>query len=171
MMIEKLGFFSKLIGYFIMLTMPLAAKLTQAGSSRLAQAGTMDGGILSNESLRAFATTYSYFMLILASVVFLFIGSVVGVFYPTPKYGPRPYPKWVKLLLSMAGGSLAFIYYIETNKDITPIILVWVAAVSFVFPAIAHLIHAAAIKATGLRLMVNQTDLDDINKQFDDREE
>ncbi|OTG87864.1 hypothetical protein B9T34_16135 [Acinetobacter sp. ANC 3813] len=170
-MIEKLGIVSKAIGYFLMVAMPLAADLAQAGSTRLAQTSAMHGHVLSNDSLRSFAVTYSYFMLILASLVFLVIGSIVGVFYPTPKYGPRPYPKWIKLLLSIAGGSLAFIYYISTKKDIGPIILLWVAAVSFVFPAIAHLIHAAAIKAASLRLSVNQSDIDQINKSFDDREE
>lgn len=170
-MIDKLGICSKVIGYLLMLTIPFATELTQASGSRISQAGAVHESLLSNESLRNFAATYSYFMLILASIVFLLIGSIVGVFYPTPKYGPRPYPKWLKLLLSMAGGSLAFIYYIATNKDITPIILIWVAAVSFVFPAIAHLIHAAAIKAASLRLMVNTSDIEEINKSFDDREE
>jgi 4-hydroxybenzoate polyprenyltransferase len=65
-------------------------------------------------------------------VFFLIVGSVVGYFYPTPKYGVKPYPKWLKLLISMGGGVLAFIYYIATKKDIHSVVIIWVACISFV---------------------------------------
>jgi len=126
----------------------------------------VDPGILSNESLSNFAATYSYSVVILSSLVFLIIGSTVGYFYPTPQYGLKPYPKWVKVLISVGGGLLAFVYYLEVKNTITPAVIWWVAGVSFVFPAIIHLIHAAAIKITGLKLLITDKDLKRINKSF-----
>lgn len=121
---------------------------------------------LSNDAIRYFIENYSYSVVIVACVFFLIIGSVVGYFYPAPKYGVKPYPKWLKILISMGGGMLAFIHYIHSQKDITPAVIIWVAGVSFVAPAIIHLIHAAAIKFTGMKLLVSDEDLKRINKSF-----
>lgn len=88
------------------------------------------------------------------------------LFLPNAKYGVKPYPKWVKVLISVAGGSLAFVYYIESQRDITPAVIIWVGGVSFVFPAIIHLVHAAAIKFTGMKLLVSNEDLKRIVKSF-----
>ena len=126
----------------------------------------VDANLLSNDSLSRFAETYSYSVVIIGCLVFLVIGSTVGYFYPTPQYGPKAYPKWVKVLISVGCGSLAFIYYIETQKTISAAAIIWVAGVSFVSPAIIHLVHAAAIKATGLKLMISDEDLKKIRKTF-----
>ena len=97
---------------------------------------------------------------------FLIVGSTVGYFYPTPQYGLKPYPKWVKVLISVGGGLLAFVYYIESQKTISAAVIIWVAGVSFVSPAIIHLVHAAAIKFTGLKLLISDEDLKKIRKTF-----
>lgn len=123
---------------------------------------------LSNSYIRDFASTYSDFILIVGCLFLLAAGSTIGYFFPTPQYGAKPLPKPIKLLISIVGGCLAFIYYIHTEKTITPAVIWWVAAVSFVSPAIIHLVHAAAIKFTGMRVGVTQEDLDIIRKSFKD---
>jgi hypothetical protein len=165
-MIYKIGGVSDFLGRIIIIFLPFLAEYAQAQSN----SESLNNDVLSNEYLRNFAMTYSYLILIVGSIVFLVIGSVVGYFYPTPKYGVKPFPKWVKLLISITGGCLAFIYYLETKGDIKPIVIAWVACVSFVSPAIAHLIHAGAIKFTSLKTGVTNEDLESINKSFGDEE-
>jgi len=166
-MIYKIGGVSDFLGRIIIIFLPFLAEYAQAQ----ANSKSLNNDVLSNEFLRNFAMTYSYLILIVGSLIFLVIGSVVGYFYPTPKYGVKPFPKWLKLLISITGGCLAFIYYIETKNDIQPIIIGWVACVSFVSPAIAHLVHAGAIKLTGLNIGVTDKDLEQINKSFGDEEQ
>jgi len=126
--------------------------------------------MLSNESVRNIASNYSDSLLTLACIFFLGIGTMVGYFHPTPKYGLKPYPKFIKVLISVGMGSLAFLYYLETNQQITPAVCIYVAGVSFVGPAIIHLIHAAAIKGTSLNTGVTDEDLDRINRSFQDED-
>lgn len=120
----------------------------------------------SNEMIRYFSTLYSDVILIVSCVVLLVFGSTIGYFFPTPKYGAKPFPKPIKLMISVFGGILAFIYYVHTEKNITPAVVIWVAGVSFVFPAIIHLFHAAAIKITGSKVNITDQDLKDIESTF-----
>ena len=101
-MIKVIGRLCYLMGCMLSVTTPFIAKYASANNA-------LNNNVLSNDGLRNMVTTYSYFLLIIASVFFLIVGSVVGYFYPTPKYGVKPYPKWLKLLISMGGGVLAFI--------------------------------------------------------------
>lgn len=126
--------------------------------------------MLSNDHVRSLATNYSDSLLIVACVFFLCVGTLVGYFYPTPKYGLKPYPKFLKIVISVALGTLAFMYYLEDNKQITPAVCIYVAGVSFVAPAIIHLIHAAVIKGVGLKLNVTEDDLSRINRSFRDED-
>lgn len=162
-MIKVIGRLSYLMGCMLSVATPFIAEYTLANN-------TLDNNVLSNDGLRNFATTYSYFLLIIASMFFLVIGSVVGYFYPTPQYGVKPYPKWLKLLISMGGGILGFIYYIETKKDITPVVIIWVACISFVFPAIIHLVHAGIIKFVMGKANLTEDDVKQIVKSFGDQE-
>lgn len=127
--------------------------------------------VLHNDNMRAWAAGYSDSLLIIACIFFLFAGTLVGYFYPTPRYGLKPYPKSIKIVISITFGLLAFVYYLEDNQTITPAVCVYVAGVSFVAPAIIHLIHAAAIKFTGLKFLITEEDLDRINKSFKDKED
>lgn len=161
-MIKIVGRLCDLVGRVLLITTPFIVEYAMAGSA--------SSGVLTNDGLRYFATTYSYFLLIMASVLFLIVGSVVGYFYPTPQYGVKPYPKWIKLLISMGGGILGFIYYIETKNDITPIIIIWVACVSFVSPAIIHLVHAGVIKFAMGKANLTDDDIKRIRDSFGDQE-
>ncbi len=127
--------------------------------------------LFTNETLRSAASIYSDAILLVSCLMLLILGSTIGYFFPTPRYGAKPYPKPLKLLISIFGGVLAFIYYIHTENNITPAVVIWVAGVSFVSPAIIHLFHAAAIKITGSKLDVTDEDIDRISQSFDrDRE-
>ncbi len=122
--------------------------------------------VFSNETIRTFSTLYSDVILIASCIVLMIFGSTIGYFFPTPKYGAKPFPKPIKLMISVFGGVLAFVYYIHTEKNITPAVIIWVAGVSFVFPAIIHLFHAAAIKITGSKVNITDQDLKDIESTF-----
>ena len=126
---------------------------------------------MSNEGIRLIVSIYSDAIIIIACIVLSIAGSVVGYFFPIPKYGPEPMPKPVKLLLSMIGGMLAFVYYIHTQQLITPAVIIWVFGVSFVFPAIAHLLHAAAIKFTGSRANISAEELKQIAESFQKKDQ
>ncbi len=162
-MIKVIGRLCYLMGCLLSVTTPFIAKYASANN-------TLNNNVLSNDGLRNMVTTYSYFLLIIASVFFLIVGSVVGYFYPTPKYGVKPYPKWLKLLISMGGGVLAFIYYIATKKDIHSVVIIWVACISFVSPAIIHLVHAGIIKFVMGKANLTEDDVKQIVKSFGDRE-
>lgn len=123
--------------------------------------------LLSNETLRSAASIYSDAILLVSCFILLILGSTIGYFFPTPRYGAKPYPKPLKLIISVFGGLLAFVYYIHTENNITPAVLIWVAGVSFVSPAIIHLFHAAAIKITGSKLDITDEDVDRISQSFD----
>lgn len=122
--------------------------------------------LFSNETIRNFSTLYSDVILITSCIVLMIFGLTIGYFFPTPKYGAKPFPKPIKLMISVFGGVLAFVYYVHTEKNITPAVIIWVAGVSFVFPAIIHLFHAAAIKITGSKVNITDQDLKDIESTF-----
>lgn len=161
-MIKEIGALCDLAGRIIILFVPFAMEYAIASNSH---------DLLTNDGLRLIVASYSYILLIILSLIFLIIGSIVGYFYPTPRYGLRPYPKPIKVLISVAGGVLAFIYYIETKKDISPTIIIWVACVSFVFPAIIHLIHAFAIKFTSNKLNLSDEDLKRISRSLGNKDD
>lgn len=127
--------------------------------------------LFTNETVREAVSIYSDAILLVSCFILLIFGTTIGYFFPTPRYGAKPYPKPLKLLISIFGGVLAFIYYIHTEKDITPAVVIWVAGVSFVSPAIIHLVHAAAIKITGSKLDITDEDLDRISQSFDREKE
>lgn len=166
-MIEKIGLFFSLMWRLMWCAFPWVTEYAVAAHSNTM---SVKSNMLDNDSMRHFASNYSDSMLIAACIFFLFSGTLVGYFYPTPKYGLKPYPKPIKILISITFGLLAFVYYLEGNSAITPAVCVYVAGVSFVAPAIIHLIHAAAIKFTGLKLLINDEDLDRINKSFKDED-
>lgn len=157
-MIKVVGRFCDWTGRIMLFSTPFVVDI--------AAASAVSNGYLTNDSLRSFATTYSYFLLIIASLIFLVLGSVVGYFYPTPEYGVKPYPKWLKLIISVGGGILGFIYYVETKNDIAPVIIIWVACISFVFPAIIHLIHAGIIKFVMGKANLTDEDIKRIQDSF-----
>ena len=166
-MIDRIGLGFSLMWRVLWCAFPL---VTDYATAALASSSVKTGNFFSNDNVRHVATNYSDSLIIIACIFFLFAGSLVGYFYPTPRYGLKPYPKFVKVVISMTFGLLAFLYYLDGNKGITPAVCVYVAGVSFVAPAIIHLIHAAAIKFTGLKLGVTDDDLERINRQFRDEE-
>lgn len=157
-MIKVVGQVCDWIGRVMLLSTPLVVEYASASSTNV--------GLLTNDGIRGFATTYSYILMIIASLFFLMLGSIVGYFYPTPQYGVKPYPKWLKLVISVGGGTLAFIYYIETKSDLSVAIIIWVAAISFVSPAIIHLIHAGFIKFVMGKANLTDEDIKRISESF-----
>lgn len=127
--------------------------------------------VFRNENIRTVAASYSDVLLMICCLIFLIIFTTIGYFFPTPQYGPKPYPKIIKILISVSCGILAFIYYLHTEKVINFAAIFWVAGVSFVSPATIHLIHAAAIKLAGTKTNVTDEDLKKINESFRRREE
>lgn len=161
-MIKECGMLSDVLGRVTIPFVPFIMERAVASSST--------NEILTNSGLRFIATEYSYLLLITASLIFLIIGSIIGYFYPTPEYGLKAYPKQLKLLISVGGGVLAFIYYIETQKDLTPTVIIWVACVSFVFPAIIHLIHAFIVKFIQNKMNLSDNDIKRISEHLDNQE-
>lgn len=137
---------------------------------RVFMSANIDQALLSNESLRGMATNYSDSITIGLCLIVVIIGSLLGVFYPTPAYGSKPMPTWMKATVSVVAGILAFAYYIEQKKSISPAVCIWVAGVSFVAPAILHLLHAGAIKFVSRKLKITKADINRINKSFKDWE-
>lgn len=160
-MIKECGMLSDAVGRVTVPFVPFMMERVAISSSN---------DLLTNNGLRYFATEYSYILLITASLIFLIIGSIIGYFYPTPEYGLKAYPKQLKLLISIGGGALAFIYYIETQKDLTPTVIVWVACVSFVFPAIIHLIHTFIVKFVQNKMNLSDDDIKRITDQLNNHD-
>lgn len=156
-----LGLFWRIMWFFL----PLVSEVA------LANKPTFNPLTLTNEGLRSLTSIYSDAILLVSCFVLLIFGTTIGYFFPTPKYGAKPYPKPLKLLISVFGGILAFIYYVHTEKMITPAVVIWVAGVSFVSPAIIHLVHAAAIKFTGSKLNVTDEDVTRVEQSFNRNEE
>lgn len=161
-MIKEFGVLSDGLGRFSIAFVPLVMDKALASNTT--------SELLTNNWLRYFATEYSYALLIIASFVFLIIGSVIGYFYPTPEYGLKAYPKQLKLLISICGGVLAFIYYLQTQKDLMPTVIIWVACVSFVFPAIIHLVHAFIVKFAQNKMNLSDDDIKRITDQLNNQE-
>lgn len=166
-MVDRFGMFFSLSWRILWCLFPFVTEVARASLNKTE--GTKLS-VLSNDNVRNVASNYSDTILVLACFLFLFAGTFVGYFYPTPKYGLKPYPKYVKVFISIIGGMLAFFYYLEDNQNITPAVCIYVAGVSFVAPAIIHLIHAFAIKFTGNNLNITDEDLDRINRSFKDEE-
>lgn len=166
-MTDFMQFFMGLLGRIIWIISPLIVEIFDRV---FIGENTSHLSILSNDSIRGMATNYSDSLTILLCLLVVCVGSILGVFYPTPKYGDRPMPKWLKGILSVTAGVMAFAYYIDTKKNISPAICIWVAGVSFVAPAIVHLVHAGAIKFVGKKLKITGMDLKRIRKSFWDSE-
>jgi hypothetical protein len=129
---------------------------------------TKTASLLTNEVLRESTASHSDFILTVACVIVLILGSTIGYFFPTPQYGAKPIPKPIKLLISITCGFIAFVYYIHSENEITTGVIFWVAGVSFVSPAIIHLFHAAMIKKAEEKTGVTEEDLERIKKTFRD---
>ncbi|MFH3798512.1 hypothetical protein WAI54_12265 [Acinetobacter baumannii] len=160
-MSDVLKFFLALLWRVVWLFLPC----TKAAYAAL-ENNPKGAAFLTNEALRQSTASHSDLILTLACLVVLICGTTIGYFFPTPEYGAKPLPKPLKLLISMTCGFLAFVYYIDTENNITPAVIIWVAGVSFVSPAIIHLVHAAGIKFFGVQLGVTDKDLKVINKSF-----
>lgn len=108
------------------------------------------------------AVQYSDELIVAACIFLLVISSVTGVLYKTPVYGGKPLPMTVKAPVCVAGGFCAFLYCLHVDKALTLLTPMWVGGMSFIAPAILHLVHALLIKHFGMRLGVDQAVLDQL---------
>lgn len=114
------------------------------------QALAKSGGSEQPTNLGAFALMYSNELIVVACLILLVLSSIIGVFYKTPVYGGKPLSLWLKAPICIAGGFIAFLYSLYLDKCLTLLTPIWVGGVSFIAPAIIHLVHAALIKHFGL---------------------
>jgi hypothetical protein len=107
------------------------------------------GGGENTTNLGAFALQYSDELIAVSCLILLVLRSGIGVFYKTPVYGGKPLSLWLKAPICVAGGFIAFLYSLYLDKSLTLLTPIWVGGVSFIAPAIIHLVHAALIKHFG----------------------
>lgn len=103
-------------------------------------------------TLDSIVQSYPSELIIIACGVLLLACSVIGVWYPTPNYGGKPIPIWLKAPICIIGGFFAFLYCLYIDKSLTLLTPLWVGGISFVSPALIHLVHAALIKFVGMRI-------------------
>jgi hypothetical protein len=115
--------------------------------------------------LSAFAVQYSDELIVSACLFLLLISSYIGVFYQTPVYGGKPMPLWLKAPVCITGGFIAFLFCLHIDKALTLLTPIYVGAMSFISPAIIHLIHAVLIQKFGMRIGVNEELLKEIDAQ------
>lgn len=121
--------------------------LYQPANSVLAQQSTDKP----DQSLGHFAIQYSDELIVAACVFLLVLSSIIGVFYKTPVYGGKPLPLALKAPVCIVGGFCAFLYCLHVDQRLTLLTPIWVGAMSFIAPAILHLIHAVLIKHFGVK--------------------
>lgn len=117
------------------------------------------------QGIEAFALQYSGELIAVACIFLLLASSIIGVFYPTPVYGGKPIPLKLKAPICVVGGFCAFLYCLHIDKALTLLTPIWVGAMSFIAPAIIHLVHALLIKHFGVRFGVDQELLDQIQAE------
>lgn len=88
----------------------------------------------------------------------LALGVVMGTFYPAPEDTPKNLPFWLKFVISINGGILAFIYVLHADKQLTLLTPIWVWAVAFLFPAVIEILRSAGIQRTRDLLRMRQSD-------------
>lgn len=108
-----------------------------------------NGGSEHPTNLGAVVLQYSDELIVVACLILLTLSSIIGVFYKTPVYGGKPLSLWLKAPICIAGGFIAFLYSLYLDKCLTLLTPIWVGGVSFIAPAIIHLVHAALIKHFG----------------------
>ncbi|MCK4090636.1 hypothetical protein [Acinetobacter radioresistens] len=133
--------------------------LYQPVNQVLAQSGASG----SKTNLGAFALQYSDELLAVACLILLVLSSAIGVFYKTPVYGGKPLSLWLKAPICVTGGFVAFLYSLYLDKSLTLLTPIWVGGVSFIAPAIIHLIHAALIKHFGFQAGIDPEVLEKLN--------
>ncbi|WP_147433938.1 hypothetical protein [Acinetobacter chengduensis] len=109
-----------------------------------------------DSGLGQFAVQYSDELLVAACIFLMIISSFIGVFYKTPVYGGKPLPMWLKAPVCIAGGFIAFLFCLHVDKALTLLTPIYVGAVSFISPAVIHLVHAVLVQKFGLRLGVDE---------------
>lgn len=92
--------------------------------------------------------TYPTELILFGSILCLFLGSLLGTFYPVPEdVKKRPMSLGIKFLVSVSFGVIAFIYVLHVDKGLTLLNPVWVGGVAFIAPAIVEIVRAWLIKA------------------------
>lgn len=104
-----------------------------------------------SKGVTQWAISYGDELLIAACLFLLVLGSIMGMFYRTPVYGGKELTAPLKLLASIAGGFIAFLYCLHVDRSLTFLTPIYVAGVSFIFPALVHLVHAICIKYFGMK--------------------
>lgn len=90
-----------------------------------------------------FAAHYPSELILGACLICWILGSLLGAYYPVPEeLKQRPMSINLKILVSMSGGFIAFLYVLNVDKTLTLINPIWVGGVSFVAPAIIQGVHA-----------------------------
>lgn len=148
----KRDLFSPTVRYFALVA------LYQPANNVLAQQSTDK----TDQSLGNFAIQYSNELLVAACLFLLVLSSIIGVFYKTPVYGGKPLPLSLKAPVCVAGGFCAFLYCLHADQKLTLLTPIWVGAMSFIAPAILHLVHAVLIKHFGVKMGIDPDLIDQL---------
>lgn len=77
-------------------------------------------------------------LIVLGSLVFLVLGTLGGAVMPQAE-NEKPLPIYVKVIVSLIAGLSAFVYVVDSEKQLTMMCMLWVGGVSFVGPLIFQL--------------------------------
>jgi len=92
-------------------------------------------------------------LILLGSMLCLFLGSLLGTFYPVPDdVKKQPMSLSIKFLVSVSFGIMAFIYVLHIDKGLTLLNPLWVGGVAFIAPAIVEITRAWLIKAVSSKM-------------------
>jgi hypothetical protein len=103
--------------------------------------------------LAVLVADYPTELIFIGSLLCLFLGSLLGTFYPVPDdVKTKPMSLSIKFLVSVSFGVAAFIYVLSVDGSLTLVNPLWVGGVAFIAPAIVEIVRAWLIKAVSSKM-------------------
>ena len=90
------------------------------------------------------AKSYIDELIIVGCIVFLALGTLLGMVYPDDEK-LKPLSIKIKVLSSLFLGLGAFVYVLQHEKQLTPLNALWTGGVAFIAPAIIGIVRQLAI--------------------------